>query len=309
MTDKELFLTHLRVQRRLAARTLDIYRGALDQWYTFMDMEASPQDEASNMSRVSLKEVRAYTSSLLEASLSPNTIYQRLSALSSFCKYLVRQGRIQDNPLAMLIRPKKAERLPAFYSESCMEQLIDQNPLPDPTTTDGPFNVHDKTAFMVHLLYDTGIRRAELASIQIKDIDLDRKILRVKGKGNKERDVPLSEDLVQDLKVYLAVRGEDFRERGIDSTWLFYRPNGNPLPPTTISKMVHRFLSSAPGFTGQKSPHVLRHTLATHLLNRGADLNSIKELLGHSSLAATQVYTHNSFEQLKQMYSKAHPRA
>lgn len=243
------------------------------------------------MKQVALTDLRAYTGSLLEQGLSPATVYQRLSALSSYCNYLVKKEKIRDNPLKLLVRPKKGSRIPEFYPEARINNLIDSRvSFPTPVS------------MMIHLLYATGIRRAELAGIRMEDLDFYRSLLRVRGKGNKERDVPMSQGLVRDLQQFIA-------DRNVDSPWLFCRKNGEPMALTTISKMVHRELSGEPGFTGKKSPHVLRHSLATHLLNRGADLNSIKELLGHDSLAATQVYTHNSFETLKKAYKKAHPRA
>jgi len=281
------FIDFLRVQKRYSIRTQSIYNHAITDFYNFMDF----QKEDNPMKEVSLNHLRAYTGWLLEQGLSPATVYQRLSALSSYCNYLVRKGKLPDNPLKLLIRPKKGRRIPEFYPEASINNLIDRSES-SPTLV----------SFMIHLIYATGIRRAELAGIRIEDIDFYRSLLRVRGKGNKERDVPLGKGLVRDFQQFIA-------ERNINSPWLFCRKDGQPLALTTISKMVHKELSGEPGFTGKKSPHVLRHSLATHLLNRGADLNSIKELLGHDSLAATQVYTHNSFEALKKAYKKAHPRA
>ncbi len=291
------FLEYLHAQKRYAARTIAIYSGVLEEFYTYMDFPLAEADNARYMQQADLSRLRQYTASLLERSLSSASVYQRLSALSSYCKYLVEMQVLPDNPLTLLVRPKKAQRLPEFYTENALATL--------PALQESG----DKTDLMIRLLYLTGIRRAELAGIRIRDIDFDRSVLRVTGKGNKQRDIPLTPALVQDLQEYLTVREEDFHKNGIDSEWLFYCKNGNPLPLTTISKMIHARLAQDPCLTGKKSPHILRHSLATHLLNRGADLNSIKELLGHSSLAATQVYTHNTFESLKKTYNKAHPRA
>lgn len=291
------FLEYIYAQKRYSARTHIIYGKVLEEFYSYMDYPWSRTDNAKYMVETDLSCFRNYTASLLERGLSTSSVYQRLSALSSYCKYLVRMQVLEDNPLALLVRPKKSRRLPEFYTENTLATL--------PALKDGT----DKTDLMIRLLYHTGIRRAELAGIRLSDIDLTRGVLRVIGKGDKERDVPLTSVLVQDLQVYMAVREEDSQKNGIDSEWLFYSKHGGPLPLTTISKMVHARLAQDPYLTGKKSPHVLRHSLATHLLNRGADLNSIKELLGHTSLAATQVYTHNSFEELKQSYNKAHPRA
>ncbi len=287
MMERSEFIEFLRVQKRYSERTQSIYDQSIRDFYKFMDF----QDEDNPMELVTLTSLRAYTGSLLEQGLSPSTVYQRLSALSSFCNYLVKKGKLADNPLKLLIRPKKGRRIPEFYSQNSINAWIDHKEA-SPT----PVSV------MIHLLYATGIRRAELTGIRVRDLDFERSLLRVRGKGNKERDVPLSADMVRDLQRFLE-------EREVPSPWLFSRKNGDQLALTTVSKMVHKELSREPAFTGKKSPHVLRHSLATHLLNRGADLNSIKELLGHTSLAATQVYTHNSFEVLKKAYRKAHPRA
>lgn len=287
MMERSEFIEFLRVQKRYSERTQSIYDQSIRDFYKFMDFQA----EDNPMELVTLTSLRAYTGSLLDQGLSPSTVYQRLSALSSFCNYLVKKGVLADNPLKLLIRPKKGRRIPEFYSQDSINAWIDHKEV-SPT----PVSV------MIHLLYATGIRRAELTGIRVRDLDFERSLLRVRGKGNKERDVPLSADMVRDLQRFLE-------EREVPSPWLFSRKNGDQLALTTVSKMVHKELSREPAFTGKKSPHVLRHSLATHLLNRGADLNSIKELLGHTSLAATQVYTHNSFEVLKKAYKKAHPRA
>ncbi|MFA5752280.1 MAG: tyrosine-type recombinase/integrase [Bacteroidales bacterium] len=287
MMERSEFIDFLRVQKRYSERTQSIYGQAIKDFYKFMDF----QGEDNPMEQVTLTSLRAYTSSLLELGLSPSTVYQRLSALSSFCNYLIKKGKLRDNPLKLLVRPKKGRRIPEFYSQTSINAWIDHKE-----------NSPTPVSVMIHLLYATGIRRAELAGIRVRDLDFERSLLRVRGKGNKERDVPLSEEMVRDLQRFLE-------ERKVPSPWLFSRKNGDQLALTTVSKMVHKELSREPAFTGKKSPHVLRHSLATHLLNRGADLNSIKELLGHTSLAATQVYTHNSFEVLKKAYKKAHPRA
>jgi len=287
MMERSEFIDFLRVQKRYSERTQSIYGQAIKDFYKFMDF----QGEDNPMELVTLTSLRAYTSSLLELGLSPSTVYQRLSALSSFCNYLIKKGKLRDNPLKLLVRPKKGRRIPEFYSQTSINAWIDHKE-----------NSPTPVSVMIHLLYATGIRRAELAGIRVRDLDFERSLLRVRGKGNKERDVPLSEEMVRDLQRFLE-------ERKVPSPWLFSRKNGDQLALTTVSKMVHKELSHEPAFTGKKSPHVLRHSLATHLLNRGADLNSIKELLGHTSLAATQVYTHNSFEVLKKAYKKAHPRA
>ena len=287
MMERSEFIDFLRVQKRYSERTQSIYDQAIKDFYKFMDFQA----EENPMELVTLTSLRAYTGSLLEQGLSTSTVYQRLSALSSFCNYLIKKGKLRDNPLKLLVRPKKGRRIPEFYSQTSINAWIDHKE-----------NSPTPVSVMIHLLYATGIRRAELAGIRVRDLDFERSLLRVRGKGNKERDVPLSEEMVRDLQRFLE-------ERKVPSPWLFSRKNGDQLALTTVSKMVHKELSHEPAFTGKKSPHVLRHSLATHLLNRGADLNSIKELLGHTSLAATQVYTHNSFEVLKKAYKKAHPRA
>lgn len=286
MGEIEAFLEYIKVQKRYSTRTVQLYRKALSDFLVFI---AKPLCEAT------LSDGRNYTASLLESGYSPRTVNLQLSAISSFYSYMVREGRVEDNPLTLLHRPRQSVRIPEFYTAEAVAHLLEAPVAPD--------YVSVRNHVILSVFYNTGIRRAELASLRLQDLDFARSQLRVLGKGNKERFLPLNAALVRDLQEYLNLNDRP------DSEFLFSDLKGRKLSLTFISTMVHRVLASFQGFTGKKSPHVLRHSLATHLLNAGADLNAIKEQLGHSSLAATQVYTHNSFESLKKVYRDAHPRA
>ncbi|MDD3522710.1 MAG: tyrosine-type recombinase/integrase, partial [Bacteroidales bacterium] len=191
MMERSDFIDFLGVQKRYSERTLAIYNHAITDFYNFMGF----QDEDNPMKQVALTHLRAYTGSLLEQGLSAATVYQRLSALSSYCNYLVKKEKIRDNPLKLLVRPKKGSRIPEFYPEEKINNLIDSSET-SPT----------QVSMMIHLLYATGIRRAELAGIRMEDLDFYRSLLRVRGKGNKERDVPLGRGLVRDLQQFIANR-------------------------------------------------------------------------------------------------------
>ena len=229
----------------------------------------------------------------------------RLSALSSYCRWLVRRGALADNPVSKVYRPKQQKKLPAFYTEEVMDGYIAKREAEEAAGA-MDFNAY-RDYMTVLLLYATGIRRAELAGLRRSDFDESRGVLTVNGKGDKTREIPVPSLIIEKIVVYLKRIKERFPD---DTSGRFFLTDaGHPLYLQFVDNAVRRELTGVKGFTGRKSPHVLRHSLATALLNEGADLNSIKEILGHSSLAATQVYTHNSFEMLKQIYFNAHPRA
>lgn len=295
MNPYDAFIQYLAGEKRYASRTVTLYRDILSR------AEAALGEEGgAGLLGANPKDLRAYTAGLLEGGLSAATVNQHLSALSSFYRWAARQGLRQDNPLQQAPRPKTPKRLPGFYTPKALAALLDR-PLPQLDAPGAVEALTDRT--LVALLYHTGMRRAELGALRLNDLDFSRGQIRVTGKGNKVRYLPMNETLAQDLRFYLQSCPPS------PEGALFLNQHGKPLGLTALSARVHRYLAGQQGFTGQKSPHVLRHSLATHLLNNGADLNAIKELLGHSSLAATQVYTHNAWGTLKETYLKAHPRA
>jgi integrase/recombinase XerC len=228
-----------------------------------------------------------------------------LSVLSGFCKFLMKQGVLESNPVRLVSRPKQEKRLPVFYREESMQDYFER--------TKGVLEYgkyEDQLQRMIlGLLYGTGLRRSELISLNRDAVDYTRHVLRVRGKGDKMREIPLTASLCEEISLYLqSVDSLKCADQAPEAP-LLQTPQGARLYPVYVDRAVKAALGQVGSISGRKSPHVLRHTLATELLDGGADLNSIKELLGHSSLAATQVYTHNSIERLQKVYKSAHPRA
>jgi integrase/recombinase XerC len=296
MRSIELFIEHLRVQKRYSPRTLNIYSESIGELYSFI----SPQEGEVEESLLVPSQIRAFVVASLKRGLSPRTVNLKLSAISSYCTFLVKQGAIKVNPVKRIQRPKEAKRLPEFYTAAAMEGYFSKE-----VAEDDLFAIRDKV--IVSTLYCTGMRRAELATLKISDWDRSRSLFRVTGKGDKTREVPIPDSLTKELSAYLILMKEYYTENR--EKRLFLTDTGEPMYLSFVNKIVKRELTGNEGFSGKRSPHMLRHSFATHLLNNGADLNSIKEALGHSSLAATQVYTHNSFENLKKTFLTAHPRA
>ena len=292
------FIDYLKVKRRYSPRTVKLYGKAVEDFLR----QAVPESQLSDediLSALKFQVIRGYVSSLMDRGLDPRTVNLHLSAMSTFCSYLVRQNKLASNPVKEIVRPKEKKRLPSFFSPEALKLYFDT-----PVADDYP-SVRNR--MIVTLLYDTGLRRAEAASLRISDIDLSRRTISIIGKGNKQRMIPLVDSLVEKIGDYLLLREAFFN--GSDSDSFFLTDAGGPAYPEFINRTVKAELSKANGLSGKKTPHTLRHSFATSLLNEGADLNSIKEVLGHSSLAATEVYTHNSFEKLKEIYRTAHPRA
>ena len=255
---------------------------------------------------MSVQTIRAYEVYLLdECGEGARTVNLHLSVLSGFCKYLMKQGVLESNPVRLVSRPKQEKRLPVFYREDAMKAYFEQ--------TRGVLEYgkyEDQLRRMIlGILYGTGIRRSELIGLNRDSVDFARRVLRVRGKGDKMREIPLLPSLCEEILLYLqSVDSLECADSSGEAP-LLQTPRGARLYPVYVDRAVKAALGSVDGISSRKSPHVLRHTLATELLDGGTDLNSIKELLGHSSLAATQVYTHNSIERLQTVYKSAHPRA
>lgn len=291
----EGFIEYLKVQKRYSPRTLTLYEGYIKEFFSFAS--GNPDEQSKGLLLPNL--IRGFVASGLESGISSRTMNLKLSALSSFSDYLVRSGELETNPVKRIHRPKQSKRLPQFYTERAVDNYFSRE-------VDDDFeSLRDRT--IVATLYNTGMRRAELASLKISDWDRGRGLFRVTGKGDKQREIPVTDSLRGELEGYLTAYSALFPTT--PASPLFVTNSGKPLYLSFVNNTVKRELTGVEGFSGKRSPHLLRHSIATHLLNNGADLNSIKEVLGHSSLAATQVYTHNSFEQLKKVYLTAHPRA
>ena len=229
---------------------------------------------------------------------SARSINRRLSCLKTYFRFLKKRGLIEKDPMQKVVAPKTGKRLPVFLQENQVAALFTHIQFGDDYT--GRFH-----RLLLEILYATGIRRSEASSLKINDLDLERSVLRITGKGNKERLVPFARYLGELLEAFLPVRRDAFP--GTDEPWLFLNRKGEQVSPENIYYIVRKHLSSVTT-AEQRSPHVLRHSFATHLSNHGADLNAIKELLGHANLAATQVYMHNSIDRLIKVYEQAHPK-
>jgi integrase/recombinase XerC len=226
-----------------------------------------------------------------------SSVHRKISCLRMFFKFLSREGILKNDPLEKIVLPRKKKSLPVFVMEKAMDNLLD-----DKVFGDGFAGIRDRT--IIEMLYLTGMRRAELIGLRNNDIDLDQQTVKVTGKRNKQRIIPIVIPYIKRLEEYVKARNENM-DCGIEG-WFFVTDSGNKLYDKFVYNLVNKYLSMVTTVE-KKSPHVIRHTFATHMLNRGADLNSIKELLGHANLSATQVYTHNTFEKLKEVYKK-HPR-
>lgn len=289
----EKFLQFIQIEKRYSENTLLSYKKDLEQFQVFLHLQYGDVQPEQAV----FHQVRSWVVYLMQEGVNPRSINRKLSTLRSFYKYLLRTGVIQQNPMQGLQGPKTSKRNPPFVPESGMAQLLDKLVFPE-----GFEGVRDRT--LLETFYFTGIRRAELMGIREKDIDFGMHTLKVLGKRNKERLIPLSPVLEEQLKKYIREKSE----AGFVSENLFVDNKGRPVQARFVYSLVNKYLSAVTTIE-RKSPHILRHTFATHMLNNGAELNAIKEIMGHASLAATQVYTHNSLEKLKQVHKKAHPRS
>ena len=316
------FTRYLRIEKRASERTVANYRDVLADFYASCFGKDKDAFEFGMLSDVEALEVltpqmiRGYIASGLENKRGARTLNLHLSALSTYCRFLMARDLLSSNPVSKVPRPKQEKNLPQFYTENSLENYFDasleacrrdleENPEGKPMEPGAFARLRNRT--MLLLLYSAGLRRAELCTLRQSNFDPNRKVLRVTGKGDKLREIPLPALICDELLLYLERNARQYPDN--PEGLFFLTPKGLALYPAFVNNVVKSELSGTGGFTGKKAPHALRHSLATHLLNRGADLNSIKEILGHSSLAATQIYTHNSFEKLKDTYLTAHPRA
>ncbi|WP_439584427.1 tyrosine-type recombinase/integrase [Dyadobacter bucti] len=288
----EVFLEFLKFEKRSSEHTVKSYQTDLDQFQKYL----LAQYECGAPETASPSMLRSWVVSLMEEGLNPVSINRKIASLRSYYGFLRRKKLIDSDPSKILSALKTRKKLPAFVEEKSMEMLFDTELFSD------DFEGWRDRAIL-EILYGTGIRLTELVNLEIKDIDLFGRTIRVFGKRAKERIVPVSPGLIEIVKKYL-----EKRSASENTPILLLTDSGKPVYPLFVQRTVRRYLSAVTTLS-QKSPHVLRHTYATHLLNRGADLNAIKELLGHANLAATQIYTHNSIEKLKKTHQQAHPKA
>jgi integrase/recombinase XerC len=288
----QTFLDHLKFQKRYSQHTIISYRNDLEAFFTFLHEDYGELE----LKDIKAAYVRTWLASLKDAGITSKTINRKISSLKSFFKHQLKQGQLQVSPMATIISPKVGKRLPEYVDEKGTEQLF--------TVVEFPAGrMGDMERLILELLYNTGIRKAELIGLSNKNVDGAASAIKVLGKGSKERIIPVSPELMKKLQQFKSSGESPAPDEPFFST-----PRGKRLNPRFVYSVVNKYLSLVTSI-GKKSPHILRHSFATHLMNNGADLNAVKELLGHSSLAATQIYTHNSIEKLKDVHRKAHPKA
>jgi integrase/recombinase XerC len=290
------FLKYLQYERRYSAHTLLAYSKDLEQFFNYIEKTYETK-EVKDITHVF---VRSWIVSLMEEKINSRSARRKISSLKSFFKFCLREKSIERNPMQKIVSPKVAKQLPVFVDEQRMDLLLDKVEFKE-----GFPGVRDK--LVINIFYQTGIRLSELCNLKDTDVNLYNLTIKVLGKRNKERVIPVSTTLKNEIANYINLRNISISKELLANNF-FVLDNGNKI----YDKFVYRLVKTKLGAitTGQKkSPHVLRHTFATQMLNRGAEINAVKEILGHASLAATQVYTHNTIEKLKNIYKQAHPKA
>ena len=321
MSLTDAYIDYLKNIRRYSARTVEIYQSVLNEYMmsTCGSIEAADQEILASLNH---SEVRSYEVRLLDdRELSPKTVNLHLSVLSSFCAYLVKKGFLKSNPVKVVSRPKVEKRVPQFFRNEAMVRYFERTDYfasreDLDAFLSAPFSDSGKRSYecrlsrlIISMLYSLGIRRSELIGMSVGDVDFGRDVVKITGKGDKMREIPIISSLSEEILLYLeAVEALCGGKRSLKEPLLVtYRCR--PLYQVYIDRTVKKELGDNNDFAGRKSPHVLRHSIATELLNEGVGLNSIKEMLGHSSLATTQVYTHSNIARLRTIYEQAHPRA
>lgn len=289
------FLDYLKYEKRYSIHTITSYQTDLTDFLQYLKY----QFDGINISEINHNNIRSWLAGLKEKKLASQSINRKISTLKSFFKYQLKVGVLETSPMAKVISPKNSKRLPVFIKEEETRKLVEALK----QSTEDWKSLNAKMLFTV--FYATGMRLSELINLKEKQLDLDRSQIKVLGKGNKERIIPVSREIISDIRNYLQLKKKHFENPDEE---LLVTEKGRKLYPKYAYLLINTYLGTA-GSLDKKSPHVLRHTFATHLMNNGADLNAVKSLLGHSSLAATQVYTHNTIEKLKDIHKKAHPKA
>jgi integrase/recombinase XerC len=284
------FITYLSSEKRFSEHTIKSYTTDLKQFTSFLSDEFQIIDE---INEISFQIIRTWIASLLEKGINPRSVNRKISTLKTYFKFLIREGDLIENPMMKIVAPKSKKRLPVFIEEDQIASLLNE------VQFEIGF-IGQRNKLIIELFYVTGIRLSELINIKISDVDFNNQSLKVLGKRNKERIIPLSYNMVNDLN--------NFIENNQQNEYLFTNLDGKKLYTKLVYRLVNKYIGEISS-VNKKSPHILRHTFATHMLNNGADINAIKELLGHANLSATQVYTHNTIKKLKTVYKQAHPRA
>lgn len=294
MTDR--FLDYITYEKRYSHNTVKAYQTDLAQFFAYIKDQYDIEDAA----QIDYQVVRSWIVYLIDNKVTTRSVNRKITTLKSYFRFLMKDGRIGENPMGRVIAPKTSKRLPVFVASDGMERLFEE-------VQWGEGYEAERDKLMMELFYATGMRLSELIGLKEPDIDLAKKTIKVTGKRNKQRIIPFTGRLAGLVPTYLQAKEKEFEGRTPES-WLFLTSNGEKLYPRLVNRTVHKYLDQVTTIS-KRSPHVIRHTFATHMLNNGADLNVIKEILGHANLSATQVYTHNTIEKLKSIYKQAHPRA
>lgn len=289
------FLKYLQVERNYSVQTIRAYGDDLRQFFSFCKIEPTGQ----SVGQVNHRTIRAWLSHLLDTDHSSRSVNRKLSSLRSFYRFLILKGYTEKNPMNKIMAPKVSKKMPYFLTVAETDKLLDSA-----IFANNFWGLRD--LLVIDLFYFTGLRVAELANLLVSDVSLESNTLKILGKGAKERIVPIHPELMPILSEYIKQKEGLFASN--QTSHLIVSNKGGAAYPKLLYRIVNKYLSVVTSLE-KKSPHVLRHTFATHLLNQGADINAIKELLGHANLSATQVYTHTSVEKLKSAYNQAHPRA
>jgi integrase/recombinase XerC len=287
------FLNYLKKVKKLSSHTIISYQNDLDQFTLFLSEECGVKD----ITKANHQHARGFIAKLIDEKNSPRTANRKLSCLKAFYKYCLQQDLIKVNTISKVQGPRTPKKLPVFVEEANMDKL-----LKDLKFDDSYKGIQSK--LILDLLYQTGIRRSELTGLKTNDVDIFNSEIKVLGKRNKERIIPVNIELKRNLETFVTVK----RDKGLTNEFMFVTEKNKPLSASQVYTIVKKYLSLVTTLH-KRSPHVLRHTFATHLLNNGANINAVKELLGHANLSATQIYTHNTIEKLKKTYLQAHPRS
>ncbi|WP_108247124.1 tyrosine-type recombinase/integrase [Muricauda brasiliensis] len=288
------FISYLRLEKNYSDHTIKAYQKDIESFAQF----CKEHHEEDDIIGISYSMIRNWIVELSDQDISSRSINRKISSLQAYYKFLLKIGDISVSPLVKHRALKTSKKVEVPFSENEMEVILSEIPFAD--DFEG-----ERDKLIIELLYTTGMRRAELVNLKINDVDFSSQVIKVLGKRNKERVIPIIPSAIEQIKNYLSKRSE--LENVTDSSFLILTKEGLKIYETLVYRTINKYFSLVSPKV-KKSPHILRHTFATHLLNRGADLNSVKELLGHSSLASTQVYTHNSIAELKKVHQKAHPR-
>lgn len=292
------FIQYLEKVKKYSPHTAVSYQNDLKQFELYL-LETFSIEKIEVCNHVM---IRSWIVAMAKENIQSRSINRKISTLNTYYKFLIKNGHVLKNPMRKVVAPKVGKRLPSYIIEEEIPKVLNSQKL----KVDSYAKYRDE--LIIFLLYITGMRRSELLNMKITDINVSRKDIRVIGKGKKERIIPVTPDVIQYIKTYLQIRTESFKDIEIEDNFLILSVRGKKMDPRALYEVVKINLKSA-NSSEKKSPHVLRHSFATHLLNNGADINAIKEILGHANLGATQVYTHNSIERLKQVYQNHHPKA